>query len=261
MKLINCPACERECSAQAITCPNCGHPLKSESTFNLSSVVEPKTTNIWRILTVGLAAVVLLAVGIFAVFNYTGIATTLLSPSKSLSDAQRKAVDEAMGELRKLDAATEVGISKIEYHKLLIPAQASTKKASDVLPDGSLKKALNSAMEAYNDADTLWNLKMPKGMMSDEMVDRDFFTACFTQPTPSTNSNALTRSFQDYFNSILCDSVGSGIAKKYDLPMKDLQSGEPSKESGKVEKKVALNIVWLKAKQELDTARGIESAN
>lgn len=29
MKLINCPACQNECSEQAASCPKCGHPFKT----------------------------------------------------------------------------------------------------------------------------------------------------------------------------------------------------------------------------------------
>lgn len=31
MALIKCPACERDISAQALTCPHCGHPIASRS--------------------------------------------------------------------------------------------------------------------------------------------------------------------------------------------------------------------------------------
>ena len=41
MALINCPACEKEVSPNAVTCPNCGEPLKDEPTKTIGSI-NPK---------------------------------------------------------------------------------------------------------------------------------------------------------------------------------------------------------------------------
>ncbi len=41
MELINCPACEKEISPNAPTCPNCGEPIKKEPTRTVGSI-DPK---------------------------------------------------------------------------------------------------------------------------------------------------------------------------------------------------------------------------
>lgn len=54
MKLVNCPACDRECSAQATTCPNCGHPfIENQKAPNAGK------WNAWKVLTLALGALIL----------------------------------------------------------------------------------------------------------------------------------------------------------------------------------------------------------
>jgi hypothetical protein len=43
MPLIKCPACLKDVSDQAVSCPNCGHPFKSAAEISYSAA--PKTTN------------------------------------------------------------------------------------------------------------------------------------------------------------------------------------------------------------------------
>lgn len=40
MTLIPCPACERQVSAQAISCPQCGHPLVEHAVVNQATAVS-----------------------------------------------------------------------------------------------------------------------------------------------------------------------------------------------------------------------------
>lgn len=71
------------------------------------------------------------------------------------------AADAALKALRKIDGAvTQVGVSFVQYHSLLIEAQAQVNEALRTLPDGELKREMNAAMEAYNDAGQVWNQKI-----------------------------------------------------------------------------------------------------
>ena len=45
MALIKCPECGRDVSDSAITCPNCGYPLKQNQEEEKESVVEQAVTN------------------------------------------------------------------------------------------------------------------------------------------------------------------------------------------------------------------------
>ena len=38
MKLINCPACQKQISKKAETCPHCGHPIEKERK-NFESII------------------------------------------------------------------------------------------------------------------------------------------------------------------------------------------------------------------------------
>jgi len=65
---------------------------------------------------------------------------------------------EALRTLRKIQAATQVGINFSEYGKLVVEAKAAVNDALPILKEPSLKQALQGAMEAYADALTAWNL-------------------------------------------------------------------------------------------------------
>jgi|ERR1044072_1559276 hypothetical protein len=73
---------------------------------------------------------------------------------------QRAAANNALKALRKVEAATQVGVNFQQYGQLVIDAKAQVNEASSKLPDGELKKELNSAVEAYSDANQVWNEKI-----------------------------------------------------------------------------------------------------
>jgi hypothetical protein len=65
------------------------------------------------------------------------------------------AADEAIKALRKIDAATQVGVNLTTYNELLIEAKVN--EADRTLPDGDLKTDLDIAMFAYVEAARDWN--------------------------------------------------------------------------------------------------------
>src|SRR5258705_12027574 len=68
-----------------------------------------------------------------------------------------------MKALRKIAAATQVGVNYQQYGTLTIDAQAQVNEALAVLPEGELKKEMNAAMEAYADAQDAWGAKIKSG--------------------------------------------------------------------------------------------------
>jgi len=74
-----------------------------------------------------------------------------------LSSEQKKSAEDALKALRKVEAATEAGVSFMNYQPLVIDAKAQVNEASSKLPDEELKKELGAAMEAYMDAGLAWN--------------------------------------------------------------------------------------------------------
>jgi hypothetical protein len=89
-----------------------------------------------------------------------GLVVVLLTACGGLSSKQQAAVDEALKALKKVDAATSVGVNYQQYGSLVIDAKASVNEASALLPDGELKKELAAAMEAYADAADAWQWKV-----------------------------------------------------------------------------------------------------
>lgn len=93
----------------------------------------------------------------------------LLAACGGLSSKQQASADDAMKALRKLGAATQVGVNYQQYGSLVIDAQAEVNGALAVLPDGELKKEMNAAMEAYADASQVWSKKIAeRGIYQDE---------------------------------------------------------------------------------------------
>lgn len=76
--------------------------------------------------------------------------------SSNLTVSQKAAALAAIKALSKLQAATEVGVSYVDYGTRLIDAKADVTDSLANLADGQLKQKLSLAMDAYVDAHTAW---------------------------------------------------------------------------------------------------------
>lgn len=78
-----------------------------------------------------------------------------LTKSVETLEAQKpakEAVSEALQALRRLEAAMKVGSDFFNFNRLITDAQAQVTEASNLLPKGKLKSALESAMVNYESA-------------------------------------------------------------------------------------------------------------
>lgn len=76
-----------------------------------------------------------------------------------LSGKQKQAAERALGSLRKVESAAQVGSSYQQYNLLVIEAKSQIDETSRLLPEGELKKELEAARDAYVDALTIWRQK------------------------------------------------------------------------------------------------------
>ena len=72
-------------------------------------------------------------------------------------DKEQESIQQALKSLRKLSAATEVGVSFVEYSRRLIDVKSEVAEYLSNISDGYIKDEINAAMEAYADASTGWN--------------------------------------------------------------------------------------------------------
>lgn len=103
------------------------------------------------------------------VFQMEEVVGVIFSPdeaNKRLSQtASRQGlaqVQEALKALRKLNSATSVGISLMQYGQLLVDAKASLDEALATMPVGELRNELALSMQAYVDAKEVWNVIITK---------------------------------------------------------------------------------------------------
>ncbi|HEY0428912.1 MAG TPA: hypothetical protein VGC76_14115 [Pyrinomonadaceae bacterium] len=168
------------------------------------------------------------------------IALILISACGGLNDKQRKSAEDAIGALKKLDAATDVGINKIEYSKMLIDALSTVNQAMEKMPDGELKQETKSAMDSFMDAKKLWNM----------MGEDSNISVCETQPD-TTNVNTSVRDFLE----IACNREGADLMKRYKIPMRPYpNSDEIKKGQGVIIKKEGVSIIWNSAKEHIKRA-------
>jgi len=92
-------------------------------------------------------------------------AASLLLACEGKPAQDKTAAREAVTALRKIEAATQTGVSYGNYQPLLIEAKAKVNEASTKLPDDELKRELAAAMEAYVNASDGWQRTMPGGIM------------------------------------------------------------------------------------------------
>ena len=89
----------------------------------------------------------------------SGAVSVLLT---SCAHGPTKETLDAVAALKKIQAATQVGVSYQQYGLLLIEAKAKTNEATAKLPDGALKTDLTTAMDSYADAGTVWGIKIQR---------------------------------------------------------------------------------------------------
>lgn len=76
---------------------------------------------------------------------------------KSASEKTKTKIEFALKALRKMSAATEVGVSLSEYSSRLIDTKAEVDEAIDILPDNFLRQELILALQSFIDAGRAWN--------------------------------------------------------------------------------------------------------
>ncbi|MDX6498994.1 MAG: hypothetical protein QOG23_2254 [Blastocatellia bacterium] len=145
------------------------------------------------------------------------------------NSAKQKAVaTDALKALRKMDTATDVGVSYMQYGPMLIEAKTSVNDALSGLPDGQLKDELNAAIEAYSDANTLWRLTNNEGIK-------------LSGPLEGT---------------VTVPSSAEQIVKKYHVP--DIfGTVHDEGNAGVVSKQSALSAIWKVARSHIDTASSL----
>jgi hypothetical protein len=67
---------------------------------------------------------------------------------------------EALASLRKIQAATEVGVNYQQYSSLLIEAQNNVNNARRVLADDTITTEITLTMDSYKDARDVWQEKI-----------------------------------------------------------------------------------------------------
>jgi hypothetical protein len=112
-----------------------------------------KTT---KLIVIILSIVVITSVVLFVVFGRRGEH----GGRNELTTQQKVIADEAINSLKKLNAATEVGVNYQNYGMLLIEAKVKVNEAQAQLPDGDLKSEIVLAMDCYKDAITAWDDKI-----------------------------------------------------------------------------------------------------
>lgn len=82
------------------------------------------------------------------------------APGTSAAHHDQAMAAESLKALRKISAATEVGINFRDYGLLVVDAKAAVNDATVNISDNALKTELYQAIQAYADALTAWNISL-----------------------------------------------------------------------------------------------------
>ena len=113
------------------------------------------------VIVAGVVIVAILAVGVVVVPN-SAVSRKIL-PSwmvGGLTSSQQAALDTAISDIGKIDAAIQVGVNYQQYGMLLINAKASVNEAERVIKDKSIRDLLDQTMDCYVDAAKIWSFKI-----------------------------------------------------------------------------------------------------
>lgn len=155
----------------------------------------------------------------------TLIVTILLLACGGLSGKQRAATETAIKSLRKIEAATQVGITFVPYGQLIVEAKAAVNDAVATLPNCDLRIELNATMDAYADVGQVWNAKIQ-------------------------NNGTLYSKY----------GLGLNMIPKYSLPAKKTDFGADTL-GDHVEAEIAMQMIWVAAADHLKSAAAIFEEN
>ncbi len=119
----------------------------------------------------------------------------------------------AIAALKKLNAATEVGITYVEYGKLLIEAQDRVNYLKGT-PNDAITRRIFYSMEAYKDARLAWKITIDSG--------------------------------DDYLLEFFNDDVKT-LIRKYNLPKDAMVVDHGYPQLGTIRREVALATIWQHA--------------
>ncbi|HEV7644501.1 MAG TPA: zinc ribbon domain-containing protein [Pyrinomonadaceae bacterium] len=104
MALISCPICAKDVSAQAPSCPNCGHPIAQTTNNPQPIIIEKRMSRAWGLLILLLAVIT--------------VAAALTKPSESVL---KNALVEKYPLLYGIGFVEEkIGLGNMKYHDYLI---------------------------------------------------------------------------------------------------------------------------------------------
>jgi hypothetical protein len=86
---------------------------------------------------------------------------------REAEQATKRETEQILKSFRSIQAATEVGVTIHDYNKLVIDAKTSFNEHIMSLHDGELKKEIIEIMQSYQDALTVWNDIIGKGVLCD----------------------------------------------------------------------------------------------
>lgn len=97
----------------------------------------------------------------------------LLLACGEFSSSQKQVAGDAIRALRKIEAATQVGVNYQLYGQMVIDAKAQVNEATAKLPDGELKSELISAIDAYAEAGQAWGATISDELYPDSKLAND----------------------------------------------------------------------------------------
>jgi hypothetical protein len=97
----------------------------------------------------------------------------LIAACSGLSSEQNTAAADAIKALRKVEAATQVGVNYQVYGQMVIEAKAQVNEAAAKLPDGELKSELISSIDAYAEAGEAWGATISDDLYPDSRLAND----------------------------------------------------------------------------------------
>lgn len=169
---------------------------------------------------------------------FTGLIMAVMSVITACAGGKVEARN-AVSVLKKVQAATQVGVNYEQYSQLVIESKTAVNEASSKLSNGELKRELQATMDAYADAGEGWS----KCEQSD--------------PTIIGRINKLP------LKSIATgDDTGQRLRRKYNIKtlMEDLSdkslpdSGDGMFSVDSLEQRRMLNTIWKEAEKHLKRA-------
>ena len=184
--------------------------------------------------------------------------TPVVSKSR-LTPAQVAAIEDALKTLRKLDAATKVGVTQTSYQDRLIDAKAQVDEDLPLITGDVICTSISDSMQAYQDASIFWSECLQlKSRSSIKYGESGKILKKYQIDVPDQGKDEMDAFYRDHDECTRLqqdpDTASTTLDRQDELTTRMYRESLESYNINGSDEKMVLSSIWKIARQNLTDA-------